>query len=106
MPQQVCVGVGIAVNAAPGLVDDPLVAEIGGQGVIICGKRPGATDNRQSQNVVIVRHAVPTRMKALFLLPEASGIDGSEASCSLQRHKLPTNVGVLRKLDPQFAGRH
>lgn len=45
-------------------------------------------------------------MKALFLLPEASGIDGSEASCSLQRHKLPTNVGVLRKLDPQFAGRH
>ena len=87
----------VAVDAAPWLVDDPFVPEVGSQGVVICGKGASAGDNGQSENMMIIGRARRGGAKALFLVADSFGVDESQASCSLQRHKLPADVLIPRE---------
>ena len=104
MAEQTPVHRWVAVDAASRLVDDPLVFEIGGQGVVICGKSARAADDRQSQHVGIVGRAYCFGAETLLLAPQLIGVGGYQASRSIKLHQLPFHILVLRKFFPQLAG--
>jgi hypothetical protein len=54
--------------------------------------------------VRIVRQASRGGAKTLFLLSDSLGVDGSQASCSVQCYELPSHAFVLREFFPELAG--
>jgi hypothetical protein len=73
--EQVRVVVGIAVDAASGLVDDRLIPEVASQSVVVRCEGSGAAHDCQSQNVGVVRRANAVGEKAPFFQVKLFSID-------------------------------
>ena len=96
----------VAVDAAPWLVDDPFVPEVGSQGVVICGKGASAGDNGQSENMMIIGRAAPGGVQTSLLQAKLFRVFGSQPSSLFQSHKPPSHICIPGELLKELAGGH
>jgi hypothetical protein len=96
MAEQSPVPLRIAIDAAAGCVDDPLVFEVGRQSVVVCGKRPRAADNCQGENMMIIGRAAPGGAQTSLLKAKVIRVSEYQPSSLFQCDKAATRFGFPR----------